>query len=69
MFPACQTADAQFIGAVGFDLGLFGLNLVSGSKTLFSEKKELLRVGECDKIYEEYSLEALLTEMPPDTEM
>jgi len=69
VYPACQTADAQFIGAVGFDLGLFGLNLFSGSETLFSEKKELLRAGDCDKIYEEYSLETLLTEMPPDTEM
>ena len=69
MFPACQTADAQFIGAAGFDLGLFGLNLVSGSKTLFSEKKELLRAGECDKLYNDYGLEVLFTEMPLDTEI
>ena len=48
-YPACQTADAQFIGAVGYDFGLLGFKLFSGSKTLFSEKKELLRAGDCDK--------------------
>jgi hypothetical protein len=47
--PACQTADAQFIGAVGYDFGILGFNLAKGSKTLFQEKKELLRAGDCDK--------------------
>ncbi len=47
VFPACQTADAQFLGAAGYDLGLFGMTLVSGSKTFFSEKRELLRSGNC----------------------
>lgn len=47
--PPCQTADAEFIGAAGYDLGLFGLNLLSGRKTFFDEKKELLRAGNCSK--------------------
>lgn len=47
--PACQTADAQFIGAAGYDLGILGFSLASGSKTLFVEKKELLRAGQCGK--------------------
>jgi len=61
--PACQTADAQFLGAVGFDFSLLGWNIYSGSKTLFSEKTELLRAGECDKCGEsdgELEAEALL---------
>ncbi len=46
--PACQTADAQFIGSAGYSLGLFGVvNVASGSKQLFSEKKPLLRSGQC----------------------
>lgn len=45
--PACQTADAQFIGAMGYDLGILGFELASGSKTLFTQKKELLRAGDC----------------------
>lgn len=47
--PACQTADAEFIGAVGYNLGLFGFDLLSGKKTLFDHKKELLRAGSCSK--------------------
>ena len=45
--PACQTADAQFIGAAGYNLGILGFELASGSKTLFTQKKELLRAGDC----------------------
>ncbi|MBI5091748.1 MAG: PKD domain-containing protein [Candidatus Hydrogenedentes bacterium] len=45
--PPCQTADAQFIGAVGYNLGILGFDLASGSKTLFTQKKELLRAGQC----------------------
>jgi PKD repeat protein len=45
--PPCQTADAQFIGAVGYNLGILGFELASGSKTLFTHKKELLRAGQC----------------------
>ena len=45
--PPCQTADAQFIGAVGYNLGILGFELASGSKTLFTQKKELLRAGQC----------------------
>lgn len=45
--PPCQTADAQFIGAAGYDLGILGVKLASGSKTLFTQKKELLRAGQC----------------------
>lgn len=47
--PACQTADATFLGAAGYKLGFLGLNLLSGSKTLFREDKELLRAGSCPK--------------------
>ena len=46
-FPPCQTADAQFIGAVGYNFGILGFELASGSKTLFTQKKELLRTGQC----------------------
>ena len=45
--PPCQTADAQFIGAAGYDFGILGFSLASGSKTLFTQKKELLRAGQC----------------------
>lgn len=46
--PACQTADAMFIGAAGYELGLFGwVHLASGKITLFQEKKPLLRSGDC----------------------
>ncbi len=46
--PACQTADAMFIGAAGYELGLFGwVQLASGKITLFQEKKPLLRSGDC----------------------
>ncbi|MBI1318307.1 MAG: PKD domain-containing protein [Candidatus Hydrogenedens sp.] len=47
--PACQTADAQFIGAAGYDLGILGFSLASGSTKLFEQKKELLRAGQCTK--------------------
>lgn len=45
--PPCQKADALFLGALGYKLGLFGLDLLSGSKTLFTEEMELLRAGDC----------------------
>lgn len=46
--PACQTADAMFIGAAGYELGFFGfVQLASGKITLFQEKKPLLRSGDC----------------------
>lgn len=48
-FPACQTADAQFIGSAGYNLGILGFELASGSKKLFEQKKELLRSGQCSK--------------------
>lgn len=47
--PACQTADALFLGALGYKLGFLGWNIASGSKTLFREEKELLRSGQCPK--------------------
>jgi PKD repeat protein len=47
--PACQTADASFIGSAGYDLGIHGFELASGSKKLFEQKKELLRAGQCGK--------------------
>jgi len=47
--PACQTADAQFIGALGYDLSFLGFDISSGKVTLFQEKKELLRSGNCGK--------------------
>lgn len=47
MSPPCQTADAQFLGAVGYDLSLFDLPEISGSITLFSETTPLLRTGDC----------------------
>jgi len=46
-FPACQTADAQFIGSAGYNLGILGFPLASGSTKLFEQKKELLRAGDC----------------------
>jgi hypothetical protein len=66
--PACQTADAEFIGAVGYNLGLFGFDLLSGKKTLFDHKKELLRAGDCpegSKSEEEITVEDLLLGMEP----
>lgn len=47
--PPCQTADADFIGSAGYDLGILGVQLASGSKKLFEQKKELLRAGQCSK--------------------
>lgn len=46
-YPACQTADVLFLGALGFDLTVLDWNLFSGSKTLFQEKLPLLRAGDC----------------------
>jgi len=47
--PACLSADAEFLGAVGYDVTVFGFecNLLSGSKTVFDYKKPLLRAGQC----------------------
>lgn len=47
VFPACQTADALFLGAAGVNLKFFGIGANLGSKTFFQEKKELLRSGNC----------------------
>jgi hypothetical protein len=46
-YPACQTADTTFLGAMGYDVGFLGFNLASGSKTLFQEVKPLLKSGNC----------------------
>jgi hypothetical protein len=59
--PACQTADALFLGAAGYNLGFFGVDLLSGSKTFFQEKKELLRAGNCPE--SKQNDEALLSEL------
>jgi hypothetical protein len=59
--PACQTADALFLGAAGYNLGFFGVDLLSGSKTFFQEKKELLRAGDCPPGKQDE--DALLTEL------
>lgn len=61
-FPACQTADAQFIGAAGYDLGVLGFQLASGSKRMFDQKKELLRSGQCDKSEDIDMVSKLLSE-------
>lgn len=46
--PLCQTADAEFLGAAGYDLSFLGVvNIASGSIRFFDYKKELLRAGEC----------------------
>lgn len=58
--PACQSADAQFIGAAGYDFGILGFELATGSKKLFEIKKELLRAGSCDKSEDTESVEGLL---------
>lgn len=46
-FPPCQTADAQFIGAAGYNFSILGFELASGSKKFFEQKKQLLRTGQC----------------------
>ncbi|NJL71867.1 MAG: hypothetical protein HC888_09780 [Candidatus Competibacteraceae bacterium] len=66
--PACQTADAQFIGSAGYDLGILGVQLASGSKKLFEQKKELLRAGQCSKP-EPFESTALALEHDLDEEM
>jgi len=43
----CQSADASFIGAAGYSLGILGFELASGSTKLFEQKKPLLRAGIC----------------------
>jgi len=45
----CQSADALFQGAAGYNFGILGFELASGSKKLFEHKKELLRAGICTK--------------------
>ena len=63
-FPACQTADALFLGAAGYSLGLFGLEFLSGSTTFFEEKRELLRTGDCPedrKTDEAFDAESILS--------
>jgi hypothetical protein len=60
VYPACQTADVEFLGAAGYNLGFFGLDLLSGSVKFFDEKKKLLRAGDCPE--ESKSEELLDTE-------
>ena len=45
--PVIYFVEGQFIGAAGYDLGILGVSLASGSKTLFTQKKQLLRTGQC----------------------
>lgn len=66
--PACQTADAQFIGSTGYDLGILGFQLASGSKKLFEQKKELLRAGQCSKSEETDWTASLLDGLEMSTE-
>lgn len=47
VFPACQTADAQLLGAAGVNLSFLGVSGNLGSKTFFSVKEKLLRAGNC----------------------
>jgi hypothetical protein len=47
VIPACQTADATFLGAAGVDLSFLGVKADLGSKTFFNETKPLLRAGNC----------------------
>lgn len=66
--PACQTADAQFLGSMGYNLGLFGFDLLSGKYTLFSQTKKLLRSGQCpagSKSDEEIQVEDMLIGASP----
>ncbi len=66
--PACQTADAEFLGAMGYNLGLFGFDLLSGSYRLFDHKKPLLRSGDCpedSKSAEEVAIEDMLLGADP----
>ncbi len=44
--PACQQAQAEFIGAIGYEFEFLGF-ATSGKKTLWDEKKFLLKSGEC----------------------
>ena len=43
---SCQTADAWFMGACGYEFKFLGLSK-KGSKNLWEIKKELLRTGDC----------------------
>jgi hypothetical protein len=47
VYPACQTADATFLGAAGYDFSFFGIPLSSGSITFFEKTEPLLRAGDC----------------------
>jgi hypothetical protein len=49
LIPVCLKADAEFLGAVGYDFSVFGFEVdaLNGSKTLFDYKKELRRSGQC----------------------
>lgn len=55
--PACQRANALLQGSIGYNLSFLGFDLLSGSKTLFEQKKELLRAGNCpaEKDWTDYS--------------
>jgi len=45
--PPCQQARAQFIGAVGFNFKLLGIDLLSGTRNLWQYEKVLLKTAEC----------------------
>ncbi len=48
VYPACQTADASFIGAYGIDINITKAINISKEYTLWNMQKELLRSGDCD---------------------
>ena len=45
--PPCQTADAQFIAAAGYDLAILTVTVASANQTLYQRKEPLLRSGNC----------------------
>lgn len=45
--PPCQQARAQFIGSCGYNLKILGIDVLSGSKTLWQQEKVLLKAGQC----------------------
>jgi hypothetical protein len=49
LIPVCLQANAEFLGAAGYDMSIFGFetDLFKGSRTLFDYKKPLRRSGQC----------------------
>lgn len=45
--PPCQQSKAAFLGAYGWALGAFGLNVISGSGNLWKYEKVFLKAGDC----------------------